>query len=179
MAIINSSSEGGKYAQIDADRLWRHHVEMARYGATPRGGVNRLALTQVDIDAHVVLAAWASSRNFSVFVDDTGNMFMRREGSDPKAAPVTSGSHCDTQPTGGRFDGIFGVLAALEALDAIEDAGLVTRHPLEVAVWNNEEGVRFSPSYMGSAIYAGSVALDSMLAATDSSGATMGSAVQA
>ena len=178
MVTSNSTSEGSKYASIDADRLWRRHVEMARFGATPRGGVNRLALTQVDIDAHVVLAEWARARGFSVFVDDTGNMFMRREGSDPEAAPVTSGSHCDTQPTGGRFDGIFGVLAALEALDAVEDAGLVTRRPLEVAVWNNEEGVRFTPSYMGSAVYAGGVALEIMLAATDGSGATMGSSVQ-
>jgi N-carbamoyl-L-amino-acid hydrolase len=179
MVLKNLSLGEGRYATIDADRLWRRHVEMARFGATARGGVNRLALTQIDIDAHVVLAQWASERGFSVFVDDTGNMFIRRVGSDQEAAPVTSGSHCDTQPTGGRFDGIFGVLAALEALDAIEDAGLVTRRPLEAAVWNNEEGVRFTPSYMGSAIYAGGIALEAMLAATDSSGATMGSAVQA
>ena len=169
----------GKYATIDADRLWRRHVEMARFGATARGGVNRLALTQEDIDAHVLLAEWAADRGFTVFVDDTGNMFIRRPGAEPEEAPVTSGSHCDTQPTGGRFDGIFGVLAAFEALEAIDDAGLVTRRPVEAAVWNNEEGVRFTPSFMGSSIYAGGVPLETMLAATDSDGVTMASAVQA
>ena len=178
MAEKSAAPKENKYAAIDADRLWRRHVEMARFGATARGGVNRLALTQVDIDAHVQLAHWASERGFSVFVDDTGNMFIRRPGSEPDAAPVTSGSHCDTQPTGGRFDGIFGVLAALEALEAIDDAKLVTRRPLEAAVWNNEEGVRFTPSFMGSSIYAGSVPLNTMLAATDSDGVNMGSAVQ-
>ncbi len=179
MAAGNSAVSTGKYASIDADRLWRRHVEMARFGATIRGGVNRLALTQVDVEAHVVLAEWATERGFAVFVDDTGNMFIRRPGSELDVAPVTSGSHCDTQPTGGRFDGIFGVLAALEALEAIDDADLVTRRPLEAAIWNNEEGVRFTPSFMGSSIYAGSIPLETMLAATDSDGITMGSAVQA
>ncbi len=178
MAAGNSSVSGDKYVTIDADRLWRRHVEMARFGATARGGVNRLALTQVDIEAHVLLAGWAADRGFAVFIDDTGNMFIRRPGSEPDAAPVTSGSHCDTQPTGGRFDGIFGVLAALEALEAIDDADVVTRRPLEAAVWNNEEGVRFTPSFMGSSIYAGSVPLETMLTATDCDGITMGSAVQ-
>ena len=179
MVANGITSTGNLYATIDADRLWRRHEEMARFGATAKGGVNRLALTQVDIDAHVLLCKWAVKCGFTIFVDNAGNMFMRREGTDPDAAPVISGSHCDTQPTGGRFDGIFGVLAALEALESINTAGLITKRPLEVAVWNNEEGARFSPSFMGSSVYVGSVDLEIMLAAVDGHGVTMGTAVTA
>lgn len=164
--------------RIDAERLWQRHVEMAKLGGTAKGGVCRLALTDEDNQAHLLLEKWARERGFSVALDDMGNMFIRREGIDPDAAPVASGSHTDTQPTGGRFDGIYGVLAAFEALEAIDDAGIKTRRPLEAIVWNNEEGARFHPGCMGSAVHAGVSTLEEMLARKDSAGVTMGEAVQ-
>lgn len=163
---------------INAARLWDRHMAMAKIGGTPKGGVNRQALTPEDIQAHLLLADWARARGFRVFLDAIGNMFIRREGTDPDAAPVMSGSHTDTQPTGGRFDGIFGVLAAFEALEAAEDAGLATRRPLECAVWNNEEGARFTPGCLGSAVHCGVFTLEEGLSKTDAAGTTMAQAVQ-
>ena len=162
---------------IDAGRLWERHMAMARLGATPKGGVNRLALTPEDIEAHVLLSEWARNRGFRVYLDEVGNMFIRRPGTDPDAPPVMSGSHTDTQPTGGRFDGIFGVLAAFEALEAVDDAGLETRRPLECVVWNNEEGVRYTPGCLGSAVYCGVFPLDETLGKTAPDGQTLAQAV--
>ena len=150
---------------------------MAALGATPAGGVHRLALGAEDIEAHRLLAEWARPRGFSIQLDDIGNMFIRREGTDPDLPPVTSGSHTDTQPMGGRFDGISGVLAAFEALETIHEAGIETRHPIEVIAWNNEEGPRFTPACMGSAVYAGAEPVDAMRASTDSDGISMGACV--
>lgn len=154
-------------------------MEMAKLGATAKGGVNRAALTPEDIDVHVRLAEWARERGFTVEIDAYGNQFMRRPATDSSAAPVASGSHSDTQPTGGRFDGISGVLSAVEALEAIDNAGIATRHPLEAIIWNNEEGTRFSPTNLGSAVYAGAAPIETMLAATDHDGVTMEAAVAA
>tara|TARA_Y100001960_G_C14756907_1_gene871778 strand:+ start:138 stop:1331 length:1194 start_codon:yes stop_codon:yes gene_type:complete len=153
-------------------------MEMAKLGATLRGGVNRPALTSTDIEVHVRLAEWARARKFSVEIDAYGNQFMRRSGSEGKLNAIASGSHSDTQPTGGRFDGISGVLSAVEALEVIDDARIETRHPLEAIIWNNEEGTRFNPTNLGSAVYVGSAPIDKMLAATDREGITMKEAVQ-
>ncbi len=163
--------------QIDANRLWARQTEMDRIGATPGGGVHRLALGEADIEAHSRLNEWARSRGWAVLLDDIGNMFLRREGTDPSLPPVASGSHTDSQPMAGRFDGMSGVLAALEAVETIDDAGIETRHPIEVAIWNNEEGPRFTPACMGSATYAGVQPLELMLAAEDPDGVTMGRCV--
>ena len=163
---------------IDPDRLWQRHLEMAKIGGTPKGGVNRQALTPEDNRAHLLLAERARARGWRVFLDDIGNMFLRREGTDPDAPPVMSGSHTDTQPTGGRFDGIFGVLAAFEAMEAIDEAGIATRRPLECAVWNNEEGSRFTPGCLGSAVHCGVFTLDYGLSRTDAQGISMGEAVR-
>ena len=141
--------------RVDLDRLWQRHIDMAKLGATERGGVNRAALTISDVEVHWQLASWARKRNFLVEIDDYGNQFMRRAGSDPHCPALVSGSHSDTQPTGGRFDGISGVLAAVEAMEVIDDAEICTRHSIEVVIWNNEEGTRFRPSEMGSAVYVG------------------------
>ena len=167
------------YPDIDAARLWQRHMSMAEIGATPAGGVHRLALTDEDIEAHRLLSDWALQRRFSVELDAIGNMFIRRAGSNASLPPVTSGSHTDTQPKGGRFDGIFGVLAAFEALEAIDDAGIETLHPVEVVAWNNEEGSRFIPACMGSAAYAGAEPLDAMLAREDANGIPIGDCVEA
>jgi N-carbamoyl-L-amino-acid hydrolase len=165
--------------RIDPDRLWRRQTEMDTVGATPGGGVHRLALGPADIEAHRRLHDWAVARGWTVSLDDIGNMFLRRAGADPALPPVASGSHTDSQPMAGRFDGMFGVLAAFEALETIDDAGIETRHPIEVAIWNNEEGPRFTPACMGSAAYAGVQPLEKMRAARDPDGVTMGDCVDA
>ena len=164
---------------VDEKRLWRRHVEMARIGGTPKGGVNRLALTPEDNRARQLLCQWARGRNYQVFADAIGNLFVRRPGSDSAAAPVISGSHMDTQPTGGRFDGMYGVLAAFEALEALDDAGVTTKRPIEAVAWTNEEGARFQPGTMGSAVFAGEKDLESCLGVVDSAGVRLEQALQA
>src|SRR5215471_11482553 len=152
---------------VREDRLWQRHADMARLGGTPKGGVNRQALSPEDAAARNQLAAWAKARGFAVSTDAIGNLFVRREGSDANAKPVMSGSHMDSQPTGGRFDGMYGVLAAFEALEALEDAGIRTKRPLVAVAWTNEEGSRFQPGAMGSAVFAGHYRLDDMLKQMD------------
>ena len=158
---------------VREDRLWQRHMEIATIGATGRGGVNRQALTPEDGEARRRVLDWASQRGFIASVDDIGNLFIRRDGTDPTADPVVAGSHLDTQPTGGNFDGVFGVLAALEVLDAASDAGVATTHPMELVVWTNEEGARFQPTTMGSAVFTGVLPLETALATRDSDGVTV------
>jgi len=152
---------------VREDRLWQRHADMAKLGGTPKGGVNRQALSAEDAAARNLLASWARARGFGIETDAIGNLFVRRPGSDPKAPPVMSGSHMDSQPTGGRFDGMYGVLAAFEALEALEDAGVKTKRPVVAVAWTNEEGSRFQPGAMGSAVFAGHNKLDEMLAQKD------------
>jgi N-carbamoyl-L-amino-acid hydrolase len=163
----------GSSTAVKQDRLWQRHVDMAKLGGTPKGGVNRQALSAEDAAARNLLAAWAKARGFSIFTDAIGNLFVRREGTDPSASPVMSGSHMDSQPTGGRFDGMFGVLAAFEALEALEDAGIATKRPVLAVAWTNEEGSRFQPGAMGSAVFAGRNKLDDMLARKDWQGVVL------
>jgi beta-ureidopropionase / N-carbamoyl-L-amino-acid hydrolase len=158
---------------VREDRLWQRHADMAKLGGTPKGGVNRQALSPEDAAARNLLASWATARGFATFTDAIGNLFVRREGSDREALPVMSGSHMDSQPTGGRFDGMYGVLAAFEALEALEDAGLTTRRPLIAVAWTNEEGSRFQPGAMGSAVFAGRSRLGDMLAVKDWNGVVL------
>lgn len=158
---------------VREDRLWQRHQDMAKLGGTPKGGVNRQALSAEDAAARNLLMSWAKARGFSVFTDAIGNLFVRRDGSDAAAKPILSGSHMDSQPTGGRFDGMYGVLAAFEALEALEDAGVRTRRPVEAVAWTNEEGSRFQPGAMGSAVFAGHNALDAMLAVKDWKGVVL------
>ncbi|HET7410856.1 MAG TPA: M20/M25/M40 family metallo-hydrolase, partial [Paracoccaceae bacterium] len=168
-----------RYADVNADRLWSRQVETDRIGATPAGGVHRMALTPEDIESHRLIAAWAAAREFAVDLDEIGNMFVTRAGTDPSLLPVAAGSHTDSQPMAGRLDGMQGVLAAFEALEAIDDAGISTRHPLCVPVWNNEEGPRFSPACMGSAVYAGVRRLDEVIGQRDSDGMALADCIRA
>jgi len=173
----SSSQDGIISAAVSCKRLWQRHMDLAAIGALPLGGVNRLALTSEDISAQRMLVQWAEARGYRCTRDTIGNLFVRRAGSDPDAAPVMTGSHLDTQPTGGKFDGAYGVLAGLEALEALDDAQVNTRHPIEVVAWMNEEGSRFIPGAMGSAVFAGSLQLNEMLAKSDANGTTVAAAL--
>src|SRR5258708_22123185 len=130
---------------VREDRLWQRHADMAKLGGTPKGGVNPQALSAEDAAARNLLASWAKARRFAIFTDAIGNLFVRREGSEPEALPVMSGSHMDSQPTGGRFDGMYGVLAAFEALETLEGAGCETKRPPIAVARPNEGGSRFQP----------------------------------
>jgi beta-ureidopropionase / N-carbamoyl-L-amino-acid hydrolase len=163
---------------IDADRLWAAHMEMARIGATAEGGSNRQALSAEDRDARALLLSWCTPLGLHFEQDAIGNMFLRREGADPATGAVAFGSHLDTVPTGGRFDGVFGVLAALEVMRALDAAGHRTRAALELVNWTNEEGSRFRPAMMGSRVHAGDMTLESALAVADDRGVTVGEALR-
>ncbi len=165
-------------AAVREDRLWQRHIDMAKLGATLKGGVNRQALSAEDAAARRLLAFWAAARGFTVATDTIGNLFVRYEGTDTSAAPVLTGSHMDSQPTGGRFDGIYGVLAGFEALEAFADAGWRPRRPLELVAWMNEEGSRFQPGAMGSAVFAGALSLEAALATTDRAGVSVADALK-
>jgi beta-ureidopropionase / N-carbamoyl-L-amino-acid hydrolase len=166
-------------AAVDAERLWRRHMAMAEIGAIGGGGVNRQALSPEDIRARALLLEWTGARGWQAAVDPIANLFVRRPGRDPTAAPVVAGSHMDSQPAGGRFDGIFGVLAALEALEALETAGIATRQPIDLVAWTNEEGGRFPPGAMGSAVFAGAIDPASCLETTDAAGIRFANALEA
>ena len=135
---------------IDGRRLWDSLMAMAAIGATPAGGCNRQALTDMDAEGRRQLAAWGAELGLSLSVDRLGNMMLTRAGTDPSRAVVAMGSHLDTQPTGGRFDGVLGVLAGLEVMRTLHAAGIATRAPLALVNWTNEEGARFAPPMMGS-----------------------------
>jgi N-carbamoyl-L-amino-acid hydrolase len=164
-------------AAVDEARLWDRHMEMAKIGATPKGGVNRQALTPEDARARALLANWAQELGFTCAMDDIGSMYIRRPGTDADAAPVMTGSHTDSQPSGGRFDGIYGILGGLEALQAIEESGNATRRPIEVVNWTNEEASRFGSGCMGSQVYTDPAKLDGMLAMKDLEGVTIAEAL--
>ena len=171
--MADSSNGVRASSAVREDRLWQRHVEMAKLGATAKGGVNRQALSAEDVAARKLLASWATTRGFQVSTDAIGNLFVRRAGTQADAAPVMTGSHMDSQPTGGRFDGIYGVLAGFEVLEALEDAGIRTQRPVEVVAWMNEEGSRFPVGAMGSAVFAGRLALDKALSVADPRGTTV------
>lgn len=158
---------------VNADRLWARHMAIAEHGKTGNGGVNRQALTDDDRAARAELAGWAHARGFEVLIDEAANMHIRREGWEQGAPVVLSGSHLDTQPAGGNFDGVYGVLAAFEVLEALEDAGMKTRRPIEAVVWTNEEGCRFAPGCTGSMVFAGVGTVDDYAEARAPDGARL------
>jgi N-carbamoyl-L-amino-acid hydrolase len=163
---------------IDADRLWQSIMDIALIGPTPEGGSCRLALSPEDAQARQLLLDWCKPLNLHFEQDAIGNMFLRRKGSDEAASAVAFGSHLDTVPTGGRFDGVFGVLAGLEVVRALDAAGITTRAALELVNWTNEEGSRFRPAMMGSRVHAADMALEDALAITDNRGISVREALR-
>lgn len=160
-------------SRIDETRLWQRHVDMAKLGGLAKGGVNRQALSAEDAAARRLIGGWAQARGYDLFGDPIGNLYIRRAGTENDAAPVVTGSHMDSQPTGGKYDGIYGVLAGFEALEALDDAGVRTKRPVQVVAWMNEEGSRFQPGAMGSSVWSGHDDLEKMLSVTDREGVVL------
>ena len=156
--------------RINGERLWASLMELAQIGATKKGGVCRLTLTDLDKQGRDLVIRWARDAGMSVVIDKIGNGFMRRPGRNNALPPIMTGSHIDTQPTGGKFDGNYGVLAGLEVVRTLNDHGIETEAPIEVAFWTNEEGSRFVPVMMGSGVFAKAFTLEHAYAAKDTEG---------
>src|SRR5262245_7724510 len=163
---------------INSDRLWGSLMELAKIGATPKGGVRRLALSDLDGQARDLFIRWCKEAGCTVSVDGIGNIFARRPGRDDGLPPIITGSHIDTQPSGGKFDGNYGVMAGLEVVRTLNDHNVQTQAPVEVAVWTNEEGSRFTPVMMGSGVFIGAFPLDGTLQRADLEGITVGQALK-
>ncbi|MDI5936425.1 M20 family metallo-hydrolase [Halomonas kalidii] len=163
--------------RIDGERLWSSLMEMARIGPSPMGGSRRLALSEDDVAGRRLLLAWTDALGCEWRSDQAGNLFIRRPGRDDSLAPIAVGSHLDTQPLGGRFDGVLGVLAGLEVFRTLHDQGITTERPLELIVWTNEEGSRFSPAMGGSGVYSGRLSLETFREAKDRAGISLGEAL--
>ena len=166
-------------ARVNEQRQWDRLMAMARIGAIPGNGVNRACLTELDRQARRLLIGWAKEIGVTVSVDAAANLWLRREGSESGATAVVTGSHMDTQPNGGRFDGIYGVIAGLEALTALHDAGATPRRPMEVVAWTNEEGGRFAPGCMGSMAWSSFRGLEEFADVLDPDGIRFGDALAA
>ncbi len=159
--------------RINGKRLWQSITDLAHIGATEKGGVKRLALTDLDRQGRDQVVAWGKEAGLTITIDQIGNVFMRRAGQDDTLPPIMSGSHIDTQPTGGKFDGTYGVLAALEVVRTLNEHHIQTQAPIEVAFWTNEEGSRFVPVMMGSGVFCNAFSLEHAYAATDTEGKTV------
>jgi len=163
--------------RIDGERLWSTLMAMASVGATPKGGVRRLTLTEVDREGRDLFAQWCKALGLTIRVDEIGNMFARREGRDPSRKPVLMGSHLDSQPSGGKFDGALGVIAGLEVMRSLNDFNITTEAPIELVNWTDEEGSRFGHSLMGSGTWAGVFPLEKTYALTDAQGVRVDTAL--
>lgn len=160
--------------RVNGERLWASLMEMAKVGATEKGGSCRLALTDLDREGRDLFVRWCKEAGCSIQIDKMGNIFARRPGRNASLPPVVTGSHLDTQPTGGRFDGVYGVLAGLEVIRSLNDLNYETEHPVEVVVWTNEEGSRFAPAMVASGVFAGVFDLEYGLSRQDPEGKTIG-----
>jgi beta-ureidopropionase / N-carbamoyl-L-amino-acid hydrolase len=164
----------GENMRVNADRLWDSLMDMAKIGPGIAGGNNRQTLTDSDAEGRRLFQTWCDAAGLTMGVDTMGNMFMTREGTDPEALPVYVGSHLDTQPTGGKYDGVLGVLAGLEVIRSLNDLGIRTKHPIVVTNWTNEEGARFAPAMLASGVFAGVHSQDYAYGRKDPDGKTFG-----
>ena len=167
-------AEAGGNLQLDGARLWDSLMEMAKIGAGIAGGNNRQTLTDEDAEGRALFQRWCEAAGLTMGVDRMGTMFMRREGTDPDALPVYVGSHLDTQPTGGKYDGVLGVLSGLEIVRTLNDLDIKTRHPIVVVNWTNEEGTRFAPAMVASGVFAGVIDQDYAYSRRDAAGLAFG-----
>ena len=164
----------GKNLKIDGDRLWDSLMDMAKIGPGVAGGNNRQTLTDEDAEGRALFQSWCEAAGCTMGVDSMGNMFASRAGEDPDALPVFMGSHLDTQPTGGKYDGVLGVLGGLEVIRSLNDMEIKTKHPIVVTNWTNEEGTRFAPAMLSSGVFAGKHGQDWAYAREDAEGKTFG-----
>ncbi|SFA87531.1 N-carbamoyl-L-amino-acid hydrolase [Poseidonocella pacifica] len=164
----------GENLRIDGDRLWNSLMDMAKIGPGIAGGNNRQTLTDADAEGRALFQSWCEAAGCTMGLDQMGNMFARKEGTDPEALPVYVGSHLDTQPTGGKYDGVLGVLGGLEVLRTLNDLGIKTKHPIVVTNWTNEEGTRFAPAMLASGVFAGVHTQDWAYDREDAEGKTFG-----
>src|SRR6202167_3736733 len=164
--------------QIDAQRLWDTLMESAKFGATPKGGICRLTLSDFDRQVRDWFKTRCEALGCTVSVDEVGNMFARRPGKNDTLAPIAMGSHLDTQPTGGKFDGVLGVLGALEAMRTLHETGYETNAPIELVNWTNEEGSRYAPAMLASGVFAGVFTPEFAYACKDRDGKTFGEELQ-
>lgn len=160
--------------KINGERLWSSLMEMAKIGATPKGGVKRLTLTDLDLESRELFKSWCEDAGCTVSVDKMGTMFARRDGTDNSLPPVMVGSHLDSQPTGGKFDGALGVLSALELVRTLKDLDIKTKHPIEIVNFTNEEGSRFAPAMVASGVFAGAFDLEFAYSREDADGLKLG-----
>ncbi|MEE4187147.1 MAG: Zn-dependent hydrolase [Roseobacter sp.] len=170
--------EHGQNLRIDPDRLWNSLMEMAKIGPGVAGGNNRQTLTDEDAEGRALFKTWCDEAGLSMGVDTMGNMFATREGQDPNALPVYMGSHLDTQPTGGKYDGVLGVLGALEVVRTLNDLDVKTKHPIVITNWTNEEGTRFAPAMLSSGVFAGKHTQDWAYARQDAEGKRFGAELE-
>ena len=168
------TAQTGVNLRVNGDRLWDMLMEMAKVGPGIAGGNNRQTLTDADAEGRRLFQTWCEDAGLTMGVDKMGTMFMTRAGTDPDALPVYVGSHLDTQPTGGKYDGVLGVLAALEVVRSMNDLGIRTKHPIVVTNWANEEGARFAPAMLASGVFAGIHSLDYAYGRQDLDGKTYG-----
>lgn len=168
------AASAGQNLKVDPDRLWDSLMEMAKIGPGVAGGNNRQTLTDADSEGRHLFQKWCEDAGCTMAVDKIGNMFATRPGTDPEAAPVYVGSHLDTQPTGGKYDGVLGVLAGLELIRTLNDLGIQTKHPIVATNWTNEEGTRFAPAMLASGVFAGVHTQDWAEDKTDAEGKRFG-----
>jgi len=164
----------GENLRINSDRLWDSIMEMAKIGPGIAGGNNRQTVTDEDGEGRHLFKRWCDAAGLEMGVDEMGTMFARREGTDPSLPPVYVGSHLDTQPTGGKYDGVLGVLGGLEIVRSLNDLGIKTKHPIVVTNWTNEEGARFAPAMMASGVFAGVLDQADVYGHTDKNGKKFG-----
>ena len=168
----------GENLKIDGARLWDSIMDMAKIGPGVAGGNNRQTLTDADAEGRRLFKSWCDAEGLTMSVDAMGTMFARREGTDPSLPPVYVGSHLDTQPTGGKYDGVLGVLGGLEVVRTLNRLEIKTKHPIVVVNWTNEEGARFAPPMMASSVFAGVLTLEEAYAKKDAAGKTFGAELE-